>query len=486
MSIIFERLSEYSDSDAYPFHMPGHKRHMSGDVLSDVSRIDITEIDGFDNLHDAQGIILEGQKRAAKLYGAEESFFLVNGSTGGILSAVAACVQNEGWLIMARNCHKAVYHAALLGNLKTIYLHPKQKKGFSFCDGLHLQEVKEVVEQFFTVHPNEKIGAVILTSPTYEGMLSDVKEIAEYLHEKRIPLIVDEAHGAHLGMAKNIPSNSCRANADLVIHSLHKTMPALTQTALLHVNGNLVDRLRLRRYLSIYQTSSPSYVLMASIDRALTMMSEKGEDYFRQFLGRKRRLLDALAECKKIKVYAGEDGDPCKLILSTKESAWSGKILYDKLRTEYHLQMEMAAGDYVVAILTVMDTEEGFKRLEDAVIKLDIELQETEQEDAGTESKSIVEESDKPIINKVAYDTEGKYTIAEAVELPSEEISYTKAAGRVSADFVYVYPPGIPLLAPGEIITDEHAYLLGEIQSQQLDLKGVKDNKIRVVCESKD
>ena len=334
MSIIYDRLIEYSKGDAYPFHMPGHKRQLEGDLLNEISRIDITEIDGFDNLHDAEGMIHDAQIRAAKLYGAEESFLLINGSTCGILSAVAACVPSGGWLMMGRNCHKAVYNAALLGGLKTVYLQPKLKEGFSFCDGLHLEEIENSINEFYNSHPTEKLGAVILTSPTYEGILSEIREIAEFLHGRNIPLIVDEAHGAHLGLAENLAQNSCRQGADLVIHSLHKTMPSMTQTALLHVNGNFVDRRRLRRYLSIYQTSSPSYVLMASIDRALTMMAENGEEYFKLFLERKKKLLDALKSCKRIRVYQGDDVDVCKVVLSIKEGAASGKMLYDRTNLE--------------------------------------------------------------------------------------------------------------------------------------------------------
>lgn len=478
MSIIYDRLIEYSKSDSYPFHMPGHKRNLSGDVLSEVSRIDITEIDGFDNLHDAEGIIKEAQIRAARLYDAEESFFLVNGSTCGILSAIAACVPNGGWLLMGRNCHKSVYHAALLGNLRTIYLQPKQKEEFSFCEGFCVDEIKDSVEAFYKNHPTEKLGAVIITSPTYEGVLSDVKNIAKYLHEKEIPLIVDEAHGAHLGLANNMPENSCRQGADLVIHSLHKTMPAMTQTALLHVNGNLVDRQRLRRFLSIYQSSSPSYVLMASIDRCLTMMAESGEDYFIQFLERKKNLQKALKSCKRIKIYEGTDADPCKLILSTKESAWSGKILYDKLRLQYHLQAEMAAGDYVVAILTVMDTKEGFDRLAEAVIALDQEL-DAKMSGMDEQLKTL---SETDIEDKVTLFTpKAEYTIAEAVEMPHTGVLYTQAAGRVSTSFVYVYPPGIPILAPGEKIEERHISLFEKIQKNHLDLKGIKDGKIEIV-----
>lgn len=198
MDTLYEQLMAYSRTEAYPFHMPGHKRQLKGDILNDVSQIDITEIDGFDNLHDPKGIIREAQQRASVLYGAQESFFLVNGSTCGILSAIASCVPRGGWLMMARNCHKSVYHAALLGGLKTVYLYPPMEKNFSFCGGLDAEYIKKELDAFYEMHPGEKVHAVIITSPTYEGVMSDVKAIADFLHTRQIPLIVDEAHGAHL------------------------------------------------------------------------------------------------------------------------------------------------------------------------------------------------------------------------------------------------------------------------------------------------
>lgn len=478
MKTIYDRLIEYSKTDAYPLHMPGHKRLLKGDVLNDISSIDITEIDDFDNLHDAEGMILEAQKRAASMYGAEESFFLVNGSTCGILSAVAACVSDGGWLMMGRNCHKAVYNAALIGNLKTVYLYPEEKDDFSFYEGFTMDYIREEVECFCREHPGEKIGAVIITSPTYEGIISDVELIAKYLHEKGIPLIVDEAHGAHLGLSGLVPKNSCNNHADIVIHSLHKTLPAMTQTAILHVNGELVDKQRLRRYLSIYQSSSPSYVLMASIDRALTMMRQDGERYFKEFLHRRNQLYEVLKVCKRIQAYRGTDADPCKLVLSTRGSIWTGKELYDKLRLEYNLQMEMAAGDYVVAILTVMDVEEGFERLACAVVELDAKL----DEECTKEGRKDYKEIDESVTCRMQLNSaKAEYSIAEALELPQTIVNLDKAENRICADFVYVYPPGIPILVPGEIITEEHILYFNTIQKQNLDLKGINNNQIRVL-----
>lgn len=475
MSTLYDRLTEYNESNMYPFHMPGHKRHLRGDTLSDISSIDITEIDDFDNLHDAHGIICEAQQKAAEIYGSEESFFLVNGSTCGILSAVSACVHSGGWLMMGRNCHKSVYHGALLGNLNTIYLYPEVKEDVSFFSGFHSDYIKKEVERFYREYPAEKIGAVIITSPTYEGIISDVLGIAEFLHEKGIPLIVDEAHGAHFGMSDLLPENSCACGADIVIHSLHKTLPALTQTAILHVNGNLVDRQRLRRYLSIYQSSSPSYVLMASIDKALTMMSQEGEKYFREFLFQRNKLMRALSTCKRIHIYQGKDVDPCKLVLCTNGSVWTGKMLYDKLRLEYDLQMEMAASDYVVAIITVMDDQEGFERLARAVIELDAMLDE---EMTVSEKTEFIQES-RP--TNYPYATKIEYTIADALEQPHTTVPICESNERICADFVYVYPPGIPILVPGEQITTEHIVYIKKIQKQNLDLKGVNHNQIQVL-----
>lgn len=477
MDTIYDKLKEYSMTDAYPFHMPGHKRQLFGDILSEISQIDITEIDGFDDLYEPKGILKEAQDKTSDLYGSEESFFLVNGSTCGILCAIAACVPKGGWLMMARNCHKSVYHAALLGGLKTVYVYPGEEKGFSFCKGLEVRQIESALKDFSEMHPGEKISALVLTSPTYEGVLSDVDQIAKFLHEKEIPLIVDEAHGAHLGLAHGIPENSCRAGADLVIHSLHKTLPAMTQTALLHVNGGLVNKDRLRRFLSIYQTSSPSYVLMASIDRAVTMMRENGEEYFRSFLKRRRDLMNVLQGCKRLCVYQEEGTDPCKLVVSTKGTKLTGKMLYDELRLGYGLQLEMAAGDYVVAILTVMDTEEGFQRLAQAVLEIDARTEESRLPEGAGESRLSQEDGSLKIPEASII-----YTLEKAsVEETHIWMPYDQAKGKISGGFVFVYPPGIPILAPGERILPEHIQSLNRLQKQGLSIKGLSGSEIAVL-----
>ena len=230
MEHLFDKLERYGNSDIYPYHMPGHKRQVFGELPKEFFQRDITEIDGFDNLHQPEGILLELQDRAAALCGAEESFYLVNGSTGGILSAVSAAVPFGGHILMTRNCHKSAYHAAYLRKLKISYLYPDVLQDYDIYEAVTPDQVCLALEK------EKDIDAVLVVSPTYEGRIANIREIAAVVHEKGIPLIVDEAHGAHLGLNTLIHENSCRAGADIVIQSTHKTLPALTQTALLHVN----------------------------------------------------------------------------------------------------------------------------------------------------------------------------------------------------------------------------------------------------------
>lgn len=474
MRSIYDELISYSQSSAYPFHMPGHKRNLSGDILNEISKIDLTEIDGFDNLHDAEGILLNAQNRAAQLYGATESFFLVNGSTCGILSAISACVPKGGWLMMGRNSHKSVYHAAYLLGLHTTYLYPKQVEGFSFCSGVTLEDVKSAYQAFIKNHPKEKISAVLITSPTYEGVVSEVKEISEYLHEKNIILIVDGAHGAHFGMVPELPEHSNQSGADIVINSTHKTLPAMTQTAILHLNGKFVDSGRLKRYLRIYQSSSPSYILMASIDRAVQWMQNNKEELFGNFLIKRRELNQHLKECERLKIFSDTQSDPCKLVISTRETCWTGKELYDRLRLNYGLQMEMMEEDYVVAILTIMDTEEGLKRLPKAVLEIDYEI-DSEMVQGKKKIKSGVQWQN---LHAKAY-----CTIEEAMLGNQEEISLIEANNRICAEYIYIYPPGIPILAPGEIIEETHIEVFKKMEENKLTIKGIYKNKLKVLCQ---
>ncbi len=323
--------------------------------MEDCYQIDITEIDGFDNLHDPQGILKDMMERASALFGAE-TYLLINGSTGGILSAVAAALKRGETLLMARNCHKSAYHAVYLNGIKSEYIYPSFMETYGICGSVSVKEIKEKLED------NPHIRAILLTSPTYDGVVSDIEKIVRQAHLRRIPVIVDEAHGAHFAMDERFPRDAVSCGADIVIHSIHKTLPALTQTALLHVQGTLIDKERLRRFLGIYQTSSPSYILMAGIEQCLTILEESKGELYDRFFERNGEFEKRIAGLRHLRLLSGIrdeklfDFDAGKKIISARGTELTGQALYRLLLERYQLQMEMAGQDYVTAIMTAMDT----------------------------------------------------------------------------------------------------------------------------------
>lgn len=430
-----EELANLKDGGLYPFHMPGHKRNIKSlmtdeenaffNILSNAYGMDITEIDGFDNLHDAKGIIKESEKRATKLYKSDETHFLVNGATSGILSAISAVSKRGQKIIIARNCHISVYNAVFINGLNPIYVYPDIVLKDTLKGGIVSSINKNVIKE--ALDNNEDVCAIVITSPTYDGILSDVRAIAKMSHDRGIPLIVDEAHGALFFIEGRSAVDS---GADIVINSVHKTLPALTQTALIHLNGNIIDKSALRKYLRIYQTSSPSYILMGSIDCAVGIMEKNGKTLYRDFCIRTKYLKDILLKLNYLK-YVSKDGlicegafdcDESKIIIATDKAGLSGKELYDILRIKYKLQPEMAAGGYVLLMTGVCDSDEGIKRLATALLSEDYLHTKSDISPAYIEDTDVIK---------------------------GDEI------GKPSEKTIYLYPPGIPVIVKGEIVTEE-------------------------------
>lgn len=483
LETLYDRLDAYGQSDFYPYHMPGHKRNHIMGKLSDIFQIDITEIDGFDNLHHPESVLKQAQERAAKLYGAKKTFFLVNGSTCGVLAAVSAVTDRHDSILMARNCHKSVYHAAFLQELDIHYLYPEQIAEYSISGAVNPEDVRAALERY----PSCK--AVVITSPTYEGVISDIRTIAKIVHKKDKILIVDEAHGAHLGLAGNMPKNAVGYGADIVIHSLHKTLPAMTQTALLHVNGLRVDYEKLRRYLSIYQSSSPSYVLMASIDACISYIREHAADCFQRLEENYRNFMEQMEKCRYVRIAGAEPGvqkegrfaawDICKLVISVQKpdgKRMSGQYLYEMLRDEFHLQMEMAADSYVLAIMTIADEEEGWQRLADALRQIDDRI----EEDADTAPVAAWENGN--VGAGIRPDIQMTMAAAFYNAQSGREVLLSEAEGEVIGDFINLYPPGIPLLVPGEVIDADMIAQIQAYQRQGLQVQGVSETGTVIIC----
>lgn len=465
MKYLDEVLYQYSRTDFYPFHMPGHKRNFLPETMNSLYDIDITEITDFDNLHHAEGILKENQQLAAELYGADFTYFLINGSTAGILTAVSACTKRNGKLLMARNCHKAVYHGAYLRGLETVYLYPSYEPTCGLNGRISPIDVEEALRK------DKDIQAVLITSPTYEGVVSDVRGIAEIVHKYHIPLIVDEAHGAHFLFHSVFPMSALELGADVVIHSLHKTLPSPTQTALLHIKGNRVDISKVETFLGIYQTSSPSYVLMSGISACLRFLKEKGENAFAEYVCRLKECRQCLSRMKVFRLLGKEFGDTpsfwdiSKLVISTVGSEISGPKLHSILREKYHLEMEMEEENYVIALTSVLDSQEGLSRLTQALLEIDAELCRCFEPEFCFEDSSKV------------FRAEQICPIYEGMEGKKRRVLISESEGLISGEYAYLYPPGIPLLTPGERIDRTFIEQALNWKKQGLCLEGLQDYK---------
>ncbi len=474
VGILYRKLREYGASDYYGFHMPGHKRGLID--FGNPFQIDITEIEGFDDLHHPRknGVLVRAQERAADLYGAQETHFLINGSTAGILSAISGCTSKEGRILLARSSHCSAYHGIALRNLETVYLYPEMIENLGINGGISPIAVEKALAE------DPGIQAVFITSPTYDGICSDIQGIASICHNFHVPLIVDQAHGAHFPFSEYFPEDALSAGADVVIHSVHKTLPSLTQTALLHINGDLADREKIRYYLSVYQSSSPSYVLLASIDACIELLAQKGKELFSVYTGHLQWFREQSRDLQRLCLAGKEligsadvsDFDCSKLLISTHKTGVTGRELAGFLSEQYHIQMEMAAPFYVMGISSVGDTGEGFIRLNQALHTLDGELREGRKSVCPLQHTAL----------QGSYRQTALFRIGTALEMGSEPVDLKISAGKIAAVFVSLYPPGIPLLVPGERISFEIQDLLAVYQAAGLEIHGLEtDGKIRVL-----
>ena len=494
--LLINRLAAYARSDMYPFHMPGHKRRTGPeesfmnsctDSFTNPFAVDITEIEGFDNLHHPEGILKDSMKWAADVYGADQTYYLINGSTGGILAAVCGSVPRGGRILVSRNCHKSVYHGICLNQLKTSYVYPQEIEGLGIQGGITAEDVDRMLNRYMDTQ------AVLIVCPTYDGIVSDIEAIARIVHRAGLPLIVDEAHGAHFRYDAMFPVSALDLGADVVIQSVHKTLPSLTQTALLHIKCNrpdggcYADRERIDRYIHMVQSSSPSYVLMASIENSIYQMEQTDTAPYGKQLHRLRRRLGQmrhlrLADTGLIGQAGIRDLDISKIVVSTRGTClypavdgltgFTGAHLDDILRREYHLEMEMCGADYVTAITTVMDSGEGLERLGDALTRIDSQLT-----DAGY--KPDGRSGDQKSVYSMRCDT--AMSMGEAMEEKMASVGLEDSAGCISGEFVYIYPPGIPIVAPGEWISRPILEVILEYRDKGLPVQGPADQSLRTI-----
>ena len=445
-------LEDYSKSNMYPFHMPGHKRMLEGPY-----KIDMTEVDGVDDLHDPEAVIAEEQERLARIYGVDKSFILVGGSTVGNLAAIYSSCSENDLILIQRNSHKSVYNGAILRHLKVGYINSKADEN-GIYRAATLEEIKSAVEK------NGMPKAILLTSPTYEGYHCKLEDISKYCHAKGIILIVDQAHGAHLGFNEAF-KESAVGKADITIQSLHKTLPALTQTAVVHVNGDRVDSRKIAAALDIFETSSPSYVLMNSISHCMTIL-EQSEDMFRDYVDNLQDFYKISGQLKHLKLVVEDEEtkDPGKLVIITKHTNISGVELARILREKYEIETELSSFSYLLAMTSIMDSREGFERLKKALLEID----------EGLDDGNI----DVPM---VWIDSEKLMEPWEAKKGEGRQVNLSKATGLVCQDEICLYPPGAPVVVPGEVISAEAIKLIRQAKESGIHVTGINNDCIYVV-----
>ena len=359
MEALFKKLQK---NNKLPMHMPGHKRK-SYPYLTGMAELDITEIEGFDNLHSASGILLKSMEGAAKLRGARAAFYLINGSTCGILASVCAMLSQADKVIVARNCHKSVYNAIEIAGAEPVFVYPKISARYGIAGSVRPEDIEAAVSE------NPDCRLIIVTSPTYEGVISDIKCICGIAHRHNIPVLVDAAHGAHLGF-DGFSESAIGLGADISVESLHKTLPSLTQTAVCYISGDIVKKEKIAEMLAVFETSSPSYLLLSSIDGCVNELKKKNA---------LKKWNEALAffctEAKKLKniKLLGKEAeffglDKSKIVLFPKNQ--SASALAEFMRAE-NIEPEMVSPDYVICMTGAGDTKNSIKKLLAVLFKAD-------------------------------------------------------------------------------------------------------------------
>lgn len=440
---LFDKLKKHAEQNPVSFHVPGHKYGalITGDIESyykELLRLDVTEISGLDDLHAPEGVIKEAEELLAQLYRVKKSFFLVNGSTVGNLAMIMAAVKENDTVLVQRNCHKSILNGINLVKARPIFLGPVFDEDWGVAGGVSVSIVRQAIE----LYPHAK--ALILTYPNYYGMVNELEEIIKVAHCHRIPVLIDEAHGAHFIGGEYFPPSAVELKADIVVQSAHKTLPAMTMGAYLHFNSHLLSAGNVSSFLQILQSSSPSYPIMASLDIArnyLATFTDKDADSLQRKVAEFRNELQQLKGVRVL-TYKGGVGDPLKITIQS-TTLLSGYDL-QKVFESKGIYTEMADPFNVVLVFPLLKYQMEYP-IKEIITRLQTVLESVAYNEMGRKKASYF----KPDITRLALNA-GEQARLEKVDIPMEE-----AAGKICAQVIVPYPPGIPLLFPGEIISEE-------------------------------
>lgn len=445
---IHDFITAHLEKDAVSFHMPGHKgshlyrRFGYHEFLNRIMDYDITEIPGADNLFQTEGVIKGVQDHYARLYHCKKSYLLINGTSGGNIAAVLASVSRGKQLIMARNCHKSVFNALTLGGIRPLYAYPEMIEEFGISGTVSPVEIERLINE------NSDVEAILITSPNYYGVCSDIKAIAEIAHQYGKVLIVDEAHGAHLHFCDVLPPSAIQSGADLVINSTHKTLLSFTQSATLHYNTDLVDQYILEDKLQCIQSTSPSYILMTSLDISAQILEKHRHELMEEWVQNLNVFYDRISKIPGVQTMGKMEGlDWTKINLNMSELGITGSQLEKILIEDYNIYIELFTGDLVMAMTGIGNTKNDYDRFANALEDI------SRKTSASSLTLNKVEREAVPLIPP-------KQAVMFEIPAVKKRVKLAESEGMICGSSIIPYPPGIPLICPGERIeADAIAYI---------------------------
>lgn len=464
---LFDALKTYDDRQVIPFDVPGHKHGKGLPVMRDyygekMFDLDVNSMPCLDNLSNPIGVIKEAEALAAEAFGADHAFFLVNGTSAGIQAMIMSVCEPGDKIILPRNCHKSATSALILSGAVPIYVQPQIDEQLGIAMGIELDDIKE------TISNNPEAAAVFIINPTYYGAASDLKEIVRFAHQYNMLVLVDEAHGAHFHFHPDVPASAMKLGADMSAVSLHKTGGSLTQSSILLLNEERISHKKVKTTLSLTQTTSASYLLMASLDVARQQLATEGHERIDRIL---KLCDDARAKINQVKgLYAfgpdqvGHPGvhafDTTKLGVNVTQIGLTGFEVYDMLYEKYNIQIEMSDMYNILAIVSLGDDEESLNALVEAL--RDIALNHAKEEPVPLYTAALV----NPQV--IVSPRDAYYANKHAVRIE-------EAIGEISGESMMTYPPGIPVVTPGERISKEMVDHIIRLKSQPSLLQGTED-----------
>ncbi len=478
---LFTALKNHAEKDPLQFHIPGHKKGNGMDpeyrafIGENALSIDLINISPLDNLHLPQGIIKEAQELAAKAFGADYTFFSVQGTSGAIIAMIMSVCEPGDKILVPRNVHKSIMSAIVFSGAIPIFIHPEVDSFFGISHGI----TPDSIERELILHPDTK--AVLLINPTYYGVSGDLKKIVEIAHSRNIPVLVDEAHGAHIHFHDALPLSAMEAGADLAATSVHKLGGSLTQSSILNLRGNLVSPNKVQSILNMLTTSSTSYLLLASLDVARRMLATEGKTLLDATIQKAERTRARINQIDNLYCLGREvlessaavSMDPTKLLISVKELGITGYEVEKWLRNRFNIEVELSDLYNILCIITPGDSETDLQILVKALTVLSQEY----KNHLGIDTDNSVLLPEIPLL---------ALTPRDAFYAEKEVVDFEESEGRIIAEFVMVYPPGIPIFIPGETITKANLEYTRKNIEAGLPVQGTEDvefQKIRVIKE---